>query len=177
MPNVENTKVLSGSVWRKWDLHVHTPGTAMEDRFTDWASYLDALRSETEVHVMGVTDYLTLDNYKRLLSEHHTAPLGSICYLIPNIEFRLTPQTARGHAINMHLLIDPSSSDHVASIDAALARLHFVYNDQPYSCTRADITRLGAALNTVSAGSDAQFKVGVGQFKVEFATFAKWLKS
>src|SRR5258708_22343724 len=89
-----------GSEWRKWDLHVHTPGTALADQYPDWASFLVALRAEREVVVMGVTDYLSVANYQRLLEEQSQSSLGSIQLLIPNIEFRLTPQTHRGHAIN-----------------------------------------------------------------------------
>ena len=97
-----------GSEWRRWDLHVHTPGTAMEDQYGTWTEYVDRLRAEKAVVVVGVTDYLSIHNYKKLRNEQAAKPLGSIALLIPNIEFRLGPKTAHGHAINIHLLIDPT---------------------------------------------------------------------
>lgn len=36
-----------GSEWRKWDLHIHTPGTAKNDQYGNpgdvWEEYIDAL--------------------------------------------------------------------------------------------------------------------------------------
>lgn len=36
-----------GSEWRKWDLHIHTPGTAKNDQYGSsgdvWEEYIDAL--------------------------------------------------------------------------------------------------------------------------------------
>lgn len=36
-----------GSEWRKWDLHIHTPGTTKNDHYGNsdevWEQYIDAL--------------------------------------------------------------------------------------------------------------------------------------
>lgn len=130
-----------GSEWRKWDLHIHTPGTGREDKFTGWPSFLQALKATKDVSVVGVTDYLSIANYEHLIGHKKDAKLGSIELLIPNIEFRVTPQTDKGHAVNLHLLIDPTESAHCDEINHALARLSIEYQRQPYSCTRAGITK------------------------------------
>lgn len=54
-----------GSEWRKWDLHIHTLGTGREDKFTGWPSFLQALKATKDVSVVGVTDYVSIENYDR----------------------------------------------------------------------------------------------------------------
>jgi energy-coupling factor transporter ATP-binding protein EcfA2 len=169
-----NTQPAIGSIWRKWDLHVHTPGTVLEDQFTSWTGFLAALRAEKEVAVMGVTDYMSISNYEKLVAEQSLAPLGSIVTLIPNIEFRVAPQTAKGHAINLHLLIDPTSPAHIVEIHAALARLSIRYQAVPYSCTRSDLIRLGAAFDHALTDEIAKLEAGTNQFKIDFSAFASW---
>jgi energy-coupling factor transporter ATP-binding protein EcfA2 len=166
-----------GSEWRKWDLHVHTPDTAREDGYTGWPSFLQALKTTKDVSVVGVTDYVSIANYEQLIRHKKDAKLGSIDLLIPNIEFRVTPQTDRGHAVNLHLLTDPTDPAHCDEINHALARLSIEYQRQPYSCTRAGITKLGAAYNHDLADDDARYREGVNQFKVDFAVFWKWYEN
>lgn len=163
-----------GSQWRKWDLHVHTPGTAREDGFKNWPDFLKALKNTKDVYVVGITDYLSIANYEHLINVTQGEKLGSIDLLIPNIEFRVTPQTDKGHAVNLHLLIDPSDSTHCEEINHALARLSIEYQKQPYSCTRVEITKLGAAYSPSLIDDEARYREGVNQFKVDFSVFSDW---
>ena len=59
-----------GSEWRKWDLHIHTPGTAKNDQYGNsddvWEKYIDALE-KSDVKVFGITDYFSIDNYYKVL--------------------------------------------------------------------------------------------------------------
>ena len=59
-----------GSEWRKWDLHVHTPGTAKNDQYGDteevWSQYIECLE-KSDISVFGITDYFSMDNYYRVL--------------------------------------------------------------------------------------------------------------
>jgi ABC-type lipoprotein export system ATPase subunit len=163
-----------GSEWRKWDLHVHTPGTALEDKYTGWPDFLRALKSEKDVAVLGVTDYLSIAHYEHLLSLKGSSRLGSIELIIPNIEFRVTPQTERGHAVNLHLLVDPTDPAHCEEINHALARLSIEYQKQPYSCTKTGIAKLGAAYSPALTTDPARYKEGVNQFKIDFSVFCTW---
>ena len=62
-----------GAEWRKWDLHVHTPGTKKNDvyRFDNgdkWDEF--CLRLETsDVQAFGITDYFSADGYINLIAE------------------------------------------------------------------------------------------------------------
>jgi ABC-type lipoprotein export system ATPase subunit len=165
-----------GSEWRRWDLHVHTPDTAREDQYQDWNSFVAALSNQTEVAVVGVTDYLSIANYTRLLGIKQSQGLGQIELLIPNIEFRIAPPTKKGSAINLHLLVDPSEKDHIERINSALSRLSIEYNKQPHSCTPSEISALGQAYDTSLVGEKQKLSEGVNQFKIDFSEFQDWLR-
>lgn len=93
-----------GSEWRKWDLQVHTPFSALNNGFgNDFEQYAKALFEravEANIATIGVTDYFSIEGYKRLrellvtqgrlddlLGEVVAAQARDIL-LVPNIEFR-----------------------------------------------------------------------------------------
>ena len=78
-----------GSTWRRWDLHIHTPDTILNDRFGDWDEFLAAIEGQAEVSVLGVTDYFSITNYSRLKQYKDAGRIPGIDLLIPNIEFRI----------------------------------------------------------------------------------------
>lgn len=68
-----------GSSWRKWDLHVHTPESYFHQfgfldkeekhKYEDniWEKYIDELQQISDISVVGITDYFTIEGYKRVL--------------------------------------------------------------------------------------------------------------
>ena len=150
-----------GSSWRKWDLHVHTPATVLANEYGSWDGFLKTLEGEGEVCVIGVADYLSIEGYKRLVSERKQRSFGSIQLLIPNIEFRLTPQTHKGNAINLHLLIDPSPRRLRRGGSRIRPSADFRSNTSRKlnSCTPSEIMRLGCAFNP-NALNDSSTEAG-----------------
>ena len=61
-----------GSMWRKWDLHVHTPASILNNQFGDnWDNYIYNLFKKAideKICVIGITDYFSIDGYKKVLS-------------------------------------------------------------------------------------------------------------
>jgi hypothetical protein len=58
-----------GSLWRKWDLHVHTPASLVHEYegADPWPQFLDDLEKlPSEFKVIGINDYLFLDGYRRI---------------------------------------------------------------------------------------------------------------
>lgn len=166
-----------GSSWRRWDLHVHTPESALNNQFGSWESYLAKLESFDRglVSVVGITDYFSIDGYKKILTERGKGNLAKFDLVIPNIEFRISPSTRSGKGINVHLLVSPDDPNHVSEIESALTRLFFEYNHQRYSCSKPDLTKLGKAVKSGERlSSEAAFKEGVNQFKPSLDTFREW---
>jgi hypothetical protein len=61
---------VGGSVWRRWDPHIHTPETVLNNQFgaDDWDAYLAKIEaSEPRIEVLAVTDYSSLDRYEDVL--------------------------------------------------------------------------------------------------------------
>jgi len=168
-----------GSEWRRWDLHIHAPETALNDQFGDWDEYLNAIEAaDDSIAVIGVTDYFTLRSYKKILAYREQGRLPNIALIIPNIEFRLTPVTGRGKAINIHLLISPDAPDHVTRTEEALTKLAIVRDNDSIPSTEEGLRRFGRRMRPeLSTDPDAALAEGVEQFKIGFDLFQQWWQS
>ena len=71
-----------GSEWRRWDLHIHTPNTKKNDNYKGdtleekWENFYSAVETyvnstdeRKKVSVIGITDYLSIENYKKVISD------------------------------------------------------------------------------------------------------------
>ena len=125
----------AGSTWRRWDIHVHAPGTALNDQFQDdWDAYLDCIANASpKVSVLGITDYMSTRCYESVLTRKDDPRLANVDLLFPNIEFRITPWTKKNKAINLHILLSPDADDHLVKAHEALARLTIKYKDREVS--------------------------------------------
>lgn len=166
-----------GSEWRRWDLHVHTPDTALNDQFGEWDEYLKAIEDNSDVKVLGVTDYLTITNYSRLKQFKKDGRIRNIDLLIPNIEFRIAPQSEKATAVNIHLLISPDNPNHESEILDALGRLKWTYEDKNYSCLPRQLTNFGKACNNAIMDDRKAFEEGVEKFRVDFTILKNWFES
>lgn len=85
----------AGSTWKKWDLHVHTPCSVVQNfgGNTDeaWESFLaDLEKLPSEFKVIGINDYIFVDGYERVLKEKkEKGRLKNIDLILPVIELRL----------------------------------------------------------------------------------------
>lgn len=159
-----------GSEWRKWDLHIHTPGTAKNDHYGNsdevWERYIDALE-KSDVTVFGITDYFSMDNYYKVLQFQAEGRLDGKT-LLPNIEMRITPVTKSGTAINIHAIFDPTlTKDEIER--EFFGSLKMKSGDETYSCTRPQLLSFGRKLaNDNSYPENAAIKKAIGEFIVPF---------
>lgn len=111
-----------GSIWRIWDLHVHSPASygGSYDEFIQ-----NAHKSEAEV--LGVNDYCTIQGYKEII-QRGGIPDKTI---FPVVEFRMhnivanrknPDPTKAGTKINFHIIFD-NSLDVINKIDIWLNSL------------------------------------------------------
>lgn len=146
-----------------------------------WADYVAALEKtakESSISVIGVTDYMTLDGYEKLIVEKNlNNRLNTVDLLIPNIEFRVMPQTTDGKALNLHLLVDPTEADHIDKIKRALRNLKFDYGGQLYGCCREELIAFGNAQDPNLLDDEAAYKFGITQFKPDRTTIKQWWES
>lgn len=113
--------MLQGSTWNIWDFHLHTPYSVLNNQFGDpekdstWDSYVEAIdkkASEIGIVAIGVTDYFTIEGYKKLRQYQGKGHLQNLL-LFPNIEFRIdkiiyrSKDEANPKRLNVHVIFDP----------------------------------------------------------------------
>lgn len=95
-----------GSIWRIWDLHVHSPATYAGD----YNTFIENAK-KSKADVIGINDYCTLKGYSEIIK------LGGIPgkVIFPVVEFRMhniianrknADPTKSGTKINFHLIFD-----------------------------------------------------------------------
>jgi len=120
-----NTDIQAGSIWRKWDLHIHTPismcseyGGQTEEVWKKFFKKLEEL--STEIKVIGINDYLFLDGYKEVLKYKQNGGLKNVELILPVIEFRLKEFV--GHdklkRLNYHIIFADESILQFQQIEA-----------------------------------------------------------
>ncbi|SFJ91018.1 hypothetical protein SAMN05421835_110170 [Amycolatopsis sacchari] len=109
-----------GSEWRKWDLHLHPPGTKLNNQYGNaddpavWERFCRTLE-QSDVDAFGITDYFSFDGYFRLRNEYQRLYPYSEKVFFPNVELRLVEAVnGAGEEVNLHLIFRPDISEEVA---------------------------------------------------------------
>ncbi len=110
---------IRGSIWRKWDLHVHTPCSIVQEYGgnTDhtWEKYISALEGlPPEIKVLGINDYIFIDGYRKVRKAKVSGRLENIDLILPVIELRLSKfggTDSHLSRVNLHIIfsdeVDP----------------------------------------------------------------------
>lgn len=117
-----------GSVWRKWDFHVHTPASFSWEGPTDDSAYKRIIEkiNANDTEAVVITDYWTFDGYKKILEVNSALPAEKKLkkIIFPGIELRydvLTDETPPKR-INFQLVIDNSGSE--AEVNERLTQIY-----------------------------------------------------
>jgi energy-coupling factor transporter ATP-binding protein EcfA2 len=178
-----------GSEWRRWDLHVHTPYSALNNGFgSDFDAYAKSvfeMAVERGIAVVGVTDYFTIRGYRELrelqedegrltgLLGNETAERARQILLLPNIELRLRDIVRVGEKearINLHIIFSDEVSPQEIQ-EKFLQRLEFTAESAPdspdsrMSLTEKNLEALGKQLKKEHEKfkGDSDLKVGMTQ--------------
>lgn len=171
----DKSKYPSGSEWRRWDLHVHTPGTNKNDQYSGkcieekWDNFYKSISEyvgderdpQKVITVLGITDYVTLDNYKKVIQDQRLP--DCIKLVIPNIEMRMTPVATKS-PVNIHFLFDP---DFVEQLDSRFfSQLTIDIGGTPYHPIKRDLIELGKMKCPDVTDESILLREGVEQFVV-----------
>ena len=89
-----------GSEWRKWDLHIHPPGTKLNDGYEpkggqpDWDRFCRYIH-ESDVHAIGIADYFSFDGFFTFKENYDLLYPDSGKIFFPNLELRLNETVQR----------------------------------------------------------------------------------
>jgi ABC-type lipoprotein export system ATPase subunit len=140
-----NTK---GSIWRKWDLHIHTPYSILNNGFgVNFDEYVKGLFKSAianEIAVIGITDYFSIEGYKKIKQDYlDKSEVLEVLFnpdeinkikditVLPNIEFRLN-KLVGSNRINFHVIFSEKIS--IKDIEENfLHEIEFVSEGNPQS--------------------------------------------
>ena len=160
-----------GSQWKRWEPHIHAPGTVLNNQFGGgeaWDSYLTTLEGLIpKIEAIAVTDYYITETYEELREYKSAGRLPDVQLIFPNVELRLDVAAKSGF-VNVHLLVCPDDQDHLVELHRILTRLQFQAYGDSFNCTRDELIRLGKRSDTNITDDRAALQHGATQFKVNF---------
>jgi ABC-type lipoprotein export system ATPase subunit len=193
-----------GSEWRKWDLQVHTPFSALNNGFgSDFSAYAKQLIEKAcneNIAVVGITDYFTIQGYtalnellsddaalKALVGDELAERAAGILFL-PNIELRLSTivrnQRGADSRVNFHVFFSDSVSP--AHIEEHFLReLKFTADantgseDERWALNPQNLAELGQRLKAQHSNFQSQTDMFVGMMNaiVDHSEVSKILES
>lgn len=165
-------------MWRRWDPHVHLPGTLLNDQFSGMsvAEALEVLADrQPPIAAIGVTDYFTTATFRKAVDALEDGVARTIELAFPNVELRLDNATSDDRGVNAHLMCAPQDVD---LLDDFLGRLEFSYADREYRADHDGLVRLGRDYrNDPTLPEESALRVGAEQFKVNFEALRKVLRT
>ncbi|MBO0962713.1 hypothetical protein J1P26_23745 [Neobacillus sp. MM2021_6] len=153
-----------GSIWRKWDLHVHSPASKLHNEFSSWDEYIDSLEVLEDISVLGITDYYSIEGYLKVMEYKGAGRLNNIDLILPNVEMRIDTVTSSDRPINIHVIFSPNIVDQIN--DKFFRELKYEYAGNTFSCTYSDLIELGKMTKNSEISNDEALKEGMNQFKV-----------
>lgn len=166
-----------GSIWHRWDPHIHIPGTILADQYTG-ANQLDDFctrinNSDPPIKALGITDYYSISSYEQIVAAVAQGKLPGVELIFPNIELRFKIGTSKDQAINGHLFISPDDPNHVAETKRFLQSLTFSTGKEEYHCNREDLIKLGYEHEPSIQHDHKALETGTNQFKVDIVELIK----
>jgi hypothetical protein len=73
---------IRGSLWNRWDPHIHAPGTILNDQYKGsdpWEEFLSRIeKSDPPIRALGITDYYSTAVYEQVLEKQHSRRLNDV---------------------------------------------------------------------------------------------------
>lgn len=166
---MSRTKNPQGSTWNRWDPHLHTPGTILNNQFgkTTFEEFCTTVNNcVPPIRALGVTDYLSVENYEEVVTRRNAGHLPGVDLVFPNVEGRLDVGTHQGQAVNIHLLFSPDDPSHIIEIKRFLNQITYRHGDDTFHCSSEDLIRLGRAVDPEATDERRLKEIGTNQFKI-----------
>ena len=190
-----------GSEWRRWDLHVHTPCSIINanfgDNFDEYVKQLFTRAIENKIACIGVTDYFSIEGYKKIRDEYLSCESKMIelfpdesvrieiskILLLPNVELRLDCFVGDNqHAVNYHVIFsDQISTDLIEQKFFGALRVPKQYAggamQQKEPITKEGIIRVGQHNREYLHETGEDYKIGLRHITVSLSDITYILRS
>ena len=196
----------SGSEWNKWDFHVHTPYSILNNnygfdpytdvdndkKFDEFVQKLFLKAIENNIHAIGITDYFVIDGYKRIKECYLECPekmkilfpdeeirkqIKEI-YVFPNIEMRLNTFVGKkANPVNYHIIFSDTISTQIIE-ENFLHRLTFQQDaGDNKPLTKFNIEEYGKSIRENNGDKGSDFLIGLNHVTVNSENILEILKS
>ena len=185
-----------GSTWNRWDFHVHTPYSVLNnefgfnieedhrgEHFDNFVKTLFQKAVQCGIVAIGVTDYFSIDGYKRIKEEYLSKPdkmrmlfpddklRKSVeeIFVFPNIEFRLNTFVGeKAHSVNYHVFF--SDKFPVERIESEfLGKIEISRPDcSKLSLNRMNIETVGRSYKEQNNATGNDYLVGLEKITVNY---------
>ncbi len=149
-----------GSMWSKWDLHIHTPASICQNYGGEqaWEKFITALENlPKDVKVIGITDYYFIDGYETVMKYKSKGRMQNIDKIFPILEFRVDKfgTSSIGHPLqklNLNIVFDVDESQidiEIQNIKQKFIGLIPICSGEDFKCemlSRESFARLGKDL-------------------------------
>ena len=138
----------NGSTWKKWDLHIHTPSTKLNNQYKDidenFNKFIDILE-KSDVKVFGITDYFNIESYNTFLEKFKSKYPDSIKVFFPNIEFRLDSKNSKDDHIQIHIIFcnEPTTVNKITNFLNRLELVSTANDGTKKYCCENDLNCIG----------------------------------
>ena len=183
-----------GSLWSKWDLHVHTPASVIQyyggDCDEAWEKFFTDIESlPPEFKVIGINDYIFIDGYKKVLEAYKNGRMQNIALFLPVIELRLDKFGQSGDklsCVNYHIIFSNEVEPDVIQ-EQFLNKLSAKYH-LPSECEviakRESLTKFGDRVfestsedKRAELAKKSKLEIGFNNFHLSIDTISNSLKS
>lgn len=141
-----------GSVWNKWDLHIHSPLTHLNNQFNDLSveTFIGAL-SAKNITLVGVTNYFFFSTDELEIIRTEIAAKNANITVLGNVEFRISQPNKDGDWINVHAIF----AEHVSTneINSALSKMPVINKgkfQQTIYCCKKSLQENNVSLSEVT---------------------------
>lgn len=190
-------KANRGSEWNRWDMHIHTPFSVLNNSFNgDFDEYVKKLFTsaiENNIVAIGITDYFSINGYKmlkekyfaddkkllELFSQEQIKKIKNIL-ILPNIEFRLDSFVAGNLKVDLHVIFSDSVS--VSDIENNfLNDIKFIFSSTPNeeddtrALIKSNIEAYGQKLKSEQGFTESNYYVGIEKMTINLKQIKKAL--
>jgi hypothetical protein len=85
---------------------------------------------------LGITDDLDIERYEQVIEQQRQGRPANVGLNFPNVELRVSIETFKASAVNIHLLFFSEDSDHVDQTTRFLLKLNSSYQVGPVNWAR-----------------------------------------
>lgn len=108
---------MRGSTWTKWDLHLHSPLTNLNNQFKISLDEYAKKIVDQDIALVGITNYFFFQQDELEKVRDALSRINSETTVLGNLEFRLTQPNKDGEWINVHLVFSERfTTKHINSV-------------------------------------------------------------